>query len=332
LTKISVVIPTRDRWDLATRAINSAAAQSLRPTEIIVVDDGSRESIPAVAAKAGGAMLKVVRYEPGVNAAHARNVGFRQASCELVAFLDSDDQWREDHLIGAATAFRDSRVLGVIGAYSAYYGDDATVDMRSTGQPGSGAFGMLEYLFIEGGLCRTSTMVIRREALDVVAFDETLAKHQDWDLGIRLADHGGLFYNDRCSAVVDCTAPSRISHNVNLEASFKFLDKHKKAMSHQVRNGFLVRVAKSAAMRGNGRAVRELTLRARRPFGWRIGMRLQGLRLIAAWPRFGRWLACGYLVLIRLRNFSRRATARISSRRWRRSMSRKGASRRQDRP
>ena len=88
---VSVVIPTYQRAHLLPRAIDSALAQVRPGDEIIVVDDGSTDATPSVVAAYG----ERVRYlrTPNGGAGAARNRGIELATRDLVAFLDSDDEW-----------------------------------------------------------------------------------------------------------------------------------------------------------------------------------------------------------------------------------------------
>jgi len=92
---VSIVIPTYNRARLVGRAIGSALPQMLPHDELIVVDDGSTDETPQVIA-AGfrdvGANVRYLRVDNG-GAGRARNIGMREARHELVAFLDSDDEW-----------------------------------------------------------------------------------------------------------------------------------------------------------------------------------------------------------------------------------------------
>jgi hypothetical protein len=93
---VSVVIPTYNRAALLPFTLDAILAQTCPPQEVIVVDDGSADDTPAA----------LRRYEPAVRAIRivnsgdlaARNVGLRAATCDLVAFCDSDDLWRPTHL------------------------------------------------------------------------------------------------------------------------------------------------------------------------------------------------------------------------------------------
>lgn len=93
---ISVVIPTYNRAHLVPRSIRSALAAIQPGDEVIVVDDGSRDDTPAAVAPFGDQIrfLPLPHAGPGAT----RNAGIKAATRELVAFLDSDDEWDADKL------------------------------------------------------------------------------------------------------------------------------------------------------------------------------------------------------------------------------------------
>jgi len=88
---ISTVIPTHDRAGVVGRAVASALAQCAPGDEVIVVDDGSRDGTEQVLAPLRQ-RIRYLRVERA-GAGAARNAGIRAARGELVAFLDSDDEW-----------------------------------------------------------------------------------------------------------------------------------------------------------------------------------------------------------------------------------------------
>src|SRR5512133_2751459 len=95
---ITVVIPTRGRPALVTRAVHSALAQTLRDLEVVVVVDGPDE--PTVAALAGIAdpRLRVVELPTSGGAPNARNTGVQAARGAWTALLDDDDEWHPHKL------------------------------------------------------------------------------------------------------------------------------------------------------------------------------------------------------------------------------------------
>jgi glycosyltransferase involved in cell wall biosynthesis len=83
---VSVVIPCHDAAGTLGRALDSVLAQSVRPLEIILVDDASADGTHEM-------LLQVVRLAANQGAASARNAGWARARAPWVAFLDADDTW-----------------------------------------------------------------------------------------------------------------------------------------------------------------------------------------------------------------------------------------------
>jgi glycosyltransferase involved in cell wall biosynthesis len=101
---LTVVIPTYNRSLLLARAVESVRTQSVSPAEIIVVDDGSEDDTPSVLESFGDA-IRAIR-QPNAGSSAARNRGVEEAGTEWIAFLDSDDVWRADHLERSLVALR----------------------------------------------------------------------------------------------------------------------------------------------------------------------------------------------------------------------------------
>jgi len=93
---VSVIIPTYNRASLISATLDSVLEQSLRPTEVIVVDDGSTDDTAEVVARYATRIRYVRQDNAGVAA--ARNHGASLASGEWIAFVDSDDLWHPDKL------------------------------------------------------------------------------------------------------------------------------------------------------------------------------------------------------------------------------------------
>jgi glycosyltransferase involved in cell wall biosynthesis len=93
---VSVIIPSYNCAAYIEEAIESVLIQSLRPVEVIVVDDGSTDNTVEVMQP----FLDHVEYLPQSNqgVSVARNVGLARAQCEYVAFLDADDAWYSEKL------------------------------------------------------------------------------------------------------------------------------------------------------------------------------------------------------------------------------------------
>ena len=105
--KISVVIPAYNASAFLPRCLESVFAQTLKPDEVIVVDDGSTDNTGSVAAELGA---KVVLQENSGPSA-ARNTGIQNAAGEWIALLDADDLWAPEKLELQAARVRAETVL-----------------------------------------------------------------------------------------------------------------------------------------------------------------------------------------------------------------------------
>jgi teichuronic acid biosynthesis glycosyltransferase TuaG len=92
---VSVIIPAFNAEAFLARAIRSVDGQTFRDFELLLIDDGSTDGTAEVARG-----FRSVRYVHGghLGEAGARNRGLEEASGELVAFLDADDEWLPDKL------------------------------------------------------------------------------------------------------------------------------------------------------------------------------------------------------------------------------------------
>ena len=85
---VTVYIPAYNVAEFLPQAIESLLSQSHAPDEILVIDDGSRDSSAEIAARYP--QVTLIRYEQNRGLAAARNTAFRSARNELVASLDAD--------------------------------------------------------------------------------------------------------------------------------------------------------------------------------------------------------------------------------------------------
>lgn len=117
---VSVVIPVYNAQATLARALQSVHAQSLRPDEVICVDDGSTDGSAQVAQAFTASRSPALRWlhaDRNRGPAAARNLGIAQASGRFVAFLDADDAWHPDKLRLQVHAMQAQR-LDLLGGHS----------------------------------------------------------------------------------------------------------------------------------------------------------------------------------------------------------------------
>src|SRR5690242_18207842 len=118
---VSIIVNNYNYGRFVGEAIESALGQTYRNTEIIVVDDGSRDNSREVIAGYGSRIIPVLKENGGQGS--ALNAGFAVCRGEFVLFLDADDmlepqaiatvirEWRE----GAARVYFPLQAVGPSG-------------------------------------------------------------------------------------------------------------------------------------------------------------------------------------------------------------------------
>jgi len=186
---VSVIIPFYNRPDWVLQAVGSVLAGSFADFELILVDDGSSESIPDFHGLFGDRRIRYVRQE-NRGAAAARNLGIDLATGRYLAFLDSDDLFFPDKL-AKQYRFMEENPAALL-SHTSYQRMDAAGGFIDT--VASGEFrGRLYPEIISCCLIATPTVMIRSEALAGHRFDENLKLGEDVLLWIQLARDWEIF-------------------------------------------------------------------------------------------------------------------------------------------
>lgn len=198
---VSIIIPTYNRAHYLRECVESAFAQTYRPLEVIVVDDGStdntHELLKSIEADAAGREGVTFRWQVVSNggAPRARNKGFELSHGEYVMFLDSDDRLLPHKIETEVRALSESGGQFV-------YSYARRID--ETGQPTGKIMGKEPSAFTYLNLpWQTMCALYRREfLLKMGLWDEGLPMWQDYEFSYRALVHAGrsfCFTKDICS-------------------------------------------------------------------------------------------------------------------------------------
>lgn len=107
----SVVIPTFNRFEFCSKAIDSVLRQNFTDFEIIVVDDCGRDSSYENLLKKylGNRKVSTIKNSQNLERGASRNIGMNKAKGAYISFLDSDDTWEPDHLSTLKSEIDNSR-------------------------------------------------------------------------------------------------------------------------------------------------------------------------------------------------------------------------------
>ena len=187
IAPVSVIIPAFNRADTLPRALRSVVTQSLRPAEVIVVDDHSRDATGEVAERWGA---RVIRHERNQGAAAARNTAVAAATQPWLAPLDSDDEWLPHHL-ATLWPLRGDHVL-VAGNTVSWFDDAPQTPPMYAGAVRPRAHTLRSpAALIPQNLIPASAVLVRREAvLAAGGYNTELKYAEDWDLWLRVLEQG----------------------------------------------------------------------------------------------------------------------------------------------
>lgn len=195
---VSIVIPAYNQGRFLGQAIESALGQQLTSIEVIVIDDGSTDETPTVAASFDDQRLRYVRQD-NQGLSGARNTGLAHARAERVAFLDADDRLQPSGLVTLLARLEsDGDADMVVGAVERI---DASGQRLGSvlGPPGSLTLADL----VLGNRFAPSGVLVRKAWIDRArGFDRSLNACEDWDLWLRLLRLGCRLRVTR--AVVGC--------------------------------------------------------------------------------------------------------------------------------
>ena len=92
---IDIIIPSYNRKPLLKRAVHSVYNQTYKNWRLFIVDDGSTDG---TSLQDYGRKAKILRLSKNKGVSFARNYGIKNTQADWIAFLDSDDEWKENKL------------------------------------------------------------------------------------------------------------------------------------------------------------------------------------------------------------------------------------------
>lgn len=184
---VSVIVPTYNRPEMLREAIRSILDQTFKNFEIIVVNDAGQD-VSSVVQSFNSPKIVYLSHETNKGLAATRNTGIRAASGKYIAYLDDDDAFFPEHLETLVAALEGSD-------YRVAYTDARRAFLKREGTgyvttrfdtPYAEDFDYERILW--ENFIPVLCIMHERGCLEASGLlDETLKRHEDWDLWIRMS-------------------------------------------------------------------------------------------------------------------------------------------------
>jgi glycosyltransferase involved in cell wall biosynthesis len=184
--KISVVINTYNQKRFIGKAIRGVLAQTYRPWEIIVMDDGSSDGSQAfVESEFGDAVKYHLQANRGIG--NSRNSSIRLCTGDWIAFLDCDDHWMPRKLELQVAEIRSNPKVAMVACGWVESTPDDQI-LSEVGLPRPFRMDTIRAELRRRGIFTPSAALIRRDVLiEVEGFPEDLVFCEDWVTFSRIA-------------------------------------------------------------------------------------------------------------------------------------------------
>jgi glycosyltransferase involved in cell wall biosynthesis len=222
---VAVVVPVFNCASTIEQTLASVANQTVKPAELIVIDDGSIDGtsrfVEDFCSRCRDFPVKLI-IQPNKGPGAARNAGVQRATSDYIAFLDGDDIWYPPKLERMVAAIRERPAADILCHDEFRRLPDGKIERRV--QSGPAVPDMYEHLLFKRNCVLTSAVVLRKACfLAVGGFseDRALESNEDWDLWLRLAraNYRFLFFPEVLGEWIDTgrSITSNVEHHFHTE-------------------------------------------------------------------------------------------------------------------
>lgn len=192
---VSVIIPTYNRMGTLERSVYSVLNQTYTNLELLIIDDGSDDGTEAYIKAIGDHRIRYYRNEHNIGPSASRNRGAALAEGSLLAFQDSDDEWRPDKLQILMEAMRQTEGDVAVVYHEMQEADGEKALIPSKEIPLAKKTGdIFEYMLLYP-LIGIPASLIKKSCFDECGgFCEKLKSLEDYEFFLRLAENYRILF------------------------------------------------------------------------------------------------------------------------------------------
>ena len=196
MPRVSICIPAYRAGKYLPQALESVRKQTFQEWELIVTEDGSKDDAEALVSAFAGSVSQPVRYlrhETNQGLPATRNTGIAASKGEIIALLDADDCWEENHLETAVAKLLETG--GDLAHSGSILFESATGRELGTRAPSPAVMDGFPLSLFEGDyIIQPSSVVLRKTLWERVGgFDASFRYVEDREMWLRCARTGARF-------------------------------------------------------------------------------------------------------------------------------------------
>lgn len=191
---VSVILPTFNRADSLSKAIESTLSQTYQNFELIIIDDCSIDQTSSLlkAYEQKDARIIIIRNEKNLGLVKSLNKGIQHARGAYIARLDDDDFWCDTQKLEKQVVFLEKNIEYVLVGGGQIRIDEKGKEIARYVFPETDE-AIRRYILFNNPFAHTSVM-FRKEAWEGVGgYDESLIFSEDWDLWMRFLRIGKAY-------------------------------------------------------------------------------------------------------------------------------------------
>jgi len=178
LMAVSAILPVYNSQETVSDCISSLLRQTKKPAELIVVDDGSKDSTVGIVKKFRG--VKLIQLKKTLGRSAARNAGLKKAKSGTVFFAEADAVYDKNFLEECEKKLK-GKIGGVIGKQEVWNADESAWAKCKAAERESAFSDYRPF---------TGWMYPRELLLELGGFDKSLDFGEDVDLARRFKAKG----------------------------------------------------------------------------------------------------------------------------------------------
>lgn len=186
----SIIIPLYNKEKFIVKTLSQVCEQTYKDFEVLVINDGSKDNSVTKVKEFKDERIKIYSKENG-GVSSARNYGIEKAKGKYIAFLDADDWWDKNYLLRMYSVISensDAEVFCCCNAevdgkgnikinpiYRYLYCNESQLDYQEA------------YLKTMESPIHTSAVIVKREILAMIKFNENISMGEDILLWLQLS-------------------------------------------------------------------------------------------------------------------------------------------------